>query len=47
MEGTSSKDNLEKQLVAMEDWYKAVIFDINGKVVASKNAAKVGEKELT
>ena len=46
MEGTTSKDNLEKHLASTEDWYKAVIFDINGKIVASKNAAKVAEKEL-
>jgi len=47
MEGTSSKDNLEKNLNTMEDWYKAVIFDTNGKIVASKNASKTSEKELT
>lgn len=46
MEGTSSKDSLEKHLVSMEDWYKAVIFDSEGKVVASKNATKTNEKEL-
>jgi hypothetical protein len=46
MEGTISKDNLEKHLAAMEDWYKAVIFDTNGKTIASKNANKTSEKEL-
>ena len=46
MEGTSSKDSLEKHLVGMEDWYKSVIFDSEGKVVASKNASKTSEKEL-
>ena len=46
MEGTSSKENLEKQLVATEDWYKAVIFDSEGKVIASKNASKTNDKEL-
>jgi hypothetical protein len=46
MEGNVSKDNLEKQLATFEDWYKAVIFDSNGKIVASKNASKTNEKEL-
>jgi hypothetical protein len=46
MEGTISKDNLEKQLSNMEDWYKAVIFDTNGKIIASKNSNKATEKEL-
>lgn len=46
MEGTTSKDNLEKQLAVMEDWYKAVIFDTDGKIIASKNANKTNEKEL-
>lgn len=47
MEGAINKENLEKQLTNMEDWYKAVIFDSNGKVIASKNASKASEKELT
>jgi hypothetical protein len=46
MEGLVSKENLEKNLISMEDWYKAVIFDSNGKIVASKNASKTSEKEL-
>jgi hypothetical protein len=46
MEGNISKDNLEKQLAVFEDWYKAVIFDSNGKIVASKNANKTSEKEI-
>jgi|LauGreDrversion4_2_1035121.scaffolds.fasta_scaffold771945_2 hypothetical protein len=46
MEATPSKENLEKQLTAMEDWYKAVIFDSEGKIIASKNASKTSEKEL-
>ncbi len=46
MEG-STKETLEKQLTAVEDWYKAVVFDSNAKVVASKNANKTDEKELT
>ena len=47
MEGTISKENLEKHLANMEDWYRAVIFDSNGKLVATKNSNKVTEKELT
>jgi len=46
MEGTISKDNLEKHLASMEDWYKAVIFDSEGKIVAAKNSNKASEKEL-
>jgi hypothetical protein len=46
MEGSLSKESLEKNLNNMEDWYKAVIFDSNGKAVASKNANKMNEKEL-
>jgi hypothetical protein len=45
MESTS-KDGLDKQLAAVEDWYKAVIFDANCKVIASKNVNKVDEGEL-
>ncbi len=44
---TVSKDNLEKHLANMEDWYKAVIFDSNGAAIASKNSNKMSEKELT
>jgi hypothetical protein len=48
MESTSiSKDSLEKNLASMEDWYRAVIFDNNSKVLASKNASKLDERELT
>lgn len=47
MEGSIPQDNLEKHLTNTEDWYKAVIFDSNGKVIASKNASKASEKELT
>lgn len=47
MEGTISKDKLEGELTKFEDWYKAVIFDGEGKVIASKNANKTNEKELT
>jgi hypothetical protein len=43
MESTNS---LEKNLALMEDWYKTVIFDNDGKILATKNASKVDEKEL-
>lgn len=46
MEG-SLKETLEKELNAFEDWYKAVIFDKNCKIVASKNSSKTEEKELS
>jgi hypothetical protein len=46
MEGTTSKDSLEKQIAAVEDWYKAVIFDADCKILAAKNANKTDEKEL-
>jgi hypothetical protein len=46
MEG-SLKETLEKELNGVEDWYKAVIFDSNGKIVAAKNASKTDEKELS
>ena len=39
--------NLEKNLGLMEDWYKTVIFDNDGKILASKNASKLNESELT
>ena len=41
-----SINGLEKNLGLMEDWYKTVIFDNDGKVLASKNVNKVDEKEL-
>jgi hypothetical protein len=40
------KEGVEKGLAGVEDWYKAVIFDSNGKIVASKNANKTSEKEV-
>jgi hypothetical protein len=46
MESTISKDNLEKHLGTMEDWYKAVIFDNNCKILATKGSVKTDEKEL-
>lgn len=39
-------DILEKAFVAVEDWYRAVLFDNNGKVIVKKNADKLDEKEL-
>jgi hypothetical protein len=41
-----SSNNLEKNLALMEDWYKTVIFDNDGKVLAAKNVSKPDEKEL-
>ena len=41
-----SKETLEKSLEQAEDWYRAVLFDNNGKVVAVKNSPKLDEKEL-
>jgi hypothetical protein len=43
---SNSKDNLEKNLNTMEDWYKSIIFDSSAKIIASKNANKTDEKEL-
>jgi hypothetical protein len=47
MEGTNPGKELEKHLAGMEDWYKAVVFDTNNKVLAVKNVNKVDDKELT
>jgi hypothetical protein len=41
-----SKENLEKSLELVEDWYRAILFDNSGKVVARKNASKLDDKEL-
>lgn len=38
--------NLEQTLTLAEDWYRAVIFDTSGKIIASKNASKTNESEL-
>jgi hypothetical protein len=46
MESNISKDNLEKHLGEMADWFKAVIFDGSANILASKNASKTDEKEL-
>lgn len=43
MDNTSQ---IETKLTEMEDWYRAVIFDTNVKVLAAKNA-KAEEKELS
>jgi hypothetical protein len=40
------KGNLEQNLNLAEDWYRAVIFDQSGKIIASKNAQKTNETEL-
>jgi hypothetical protein len=39
-------EDLEKNFELMADWYRAVLFDNNGKVIAKKNSNKVDEKEL-
>lgn len=41
-----NSDNLSKALAGMEDWYRAVIFNKDLKVVATKNLEKVNEGEL-
>jgi hypothetical protein len=46
MEG-SLRENLEKEMNAVEDWYKAVVFDTNAKIIAAKNSNKTDEKELS
>ncbi len=47
MEPTSlSKENIESLFAKVEDWYKAVLFDSNGKPIATKNASKLDENEL-
>ncbi len=42
-----STETLEKNLEGVEDWYRAVLFDNNNKVIAKKNASKLDEKELS
>ena len=44
MEGDKAK--LTEQLNKFEDWYKAIIFDTNGTVIASKNTDKLQDGEL-
>lgn len=45
MEGTT-KDKLNEELKKFEDWYKAVIFDTNCEIIASKNCEKIQDGEL-
>lgn len=45
MEGTT-KDKLNEELKKFEDWYKAVIFDTNCGIIASKNCDKIQDGEL-
>jgi len=47
MDSSLNKDNLEKKLAEVEDWYRAVVFDDKAKVIASKNSSKADEKELS
>ena len=42
----SDKAKLTEQLNKFEDWYKAIIFDTNGTVIASKNTDKLQDGEL-
>ena len=42
----SEKTKLTEQLNKFEDWYKAIIFDTNGTVIASKNTDKLQDGEL-
>lgn len=42
----SYKGKLEEEFKKYEDWYKAVIFDTEGKIIASKNCDKLKEEEL-
>ena len=42
----SEKTKLTEQLSKFDDWYKAVIFDTIGTIIASKNTDKLQEGEL-
>lgn len=42
----SDKKKLEEELAKYEDWYKAVIFDNEAKIIASKNCDKLKDGEL-
>ena len=42
----SNKTKLEEEFKKYEDWYKAIIFDTEGKIIASKNCDKLKEGEL-
>ena len=46
MESSPSKESLEKQMNAQEDWYRALIFDANKKPIAMKNVPKPDDAEL-
>lgn len=46
MEQLPSKEVLEGEMKKFEDWYKAIIFDTNCSVLASKNCDKLKEGEL-
>lgn len=40
------KTKLTDELAKFEDWYKAIIFDTNCNVIASKNTDKLVDGEL-
>ena len=42
----SVKEKLTNELKAYEDWYKAIIFDGECNIIASKNADKLQDGEL-
>ena len=42
----SIKEKLNNELKSYEDWYRAIIFDGDCKIIASKNAEKVEDGEL-
>ena len=44
MEGAKAK--IEEQFQKFEDWYRAVIFDTNCTIIASKNCDKIQDGEL-
>ena len=37
---------LEEEMGKFEDWYKAIIFDTEGKIIAKKNCDKLVDGEL-
>lgn len=37
---------LEEEMAKFEDWYKAIIFDSEGKIIAKKNCDKLVDGEL-
>ena len=42
----SIKEKLNNELKSYEDWYRAIIFDGECNIIASKNADKVEDGEL-